>query len=221
MYSLLKGLAKNTYWELGRCLVYIVGYSGTSTGYYFRYRVPLTACSVSLWPLNRPSLGAHRRVLACSFPTSASISPGAFSTCFHPVPADDLVVREYSGVVFAFSVGCSLSFCRNFLPSVAPLFPAVVSDGPILSCPVQALSEGPGPHFLGPVYWWPCTLLVPFGGPHFESWPALAASTFCLSQCLLWHTTPAQHTSLLDGQLLCIFFSPTRNMCPRCFRLLL
>jgi hypothetical protein len=50
--------------------------------------------------------GAHRRVSACSFPTSASISPGAFSTCFHPVPADDLVVREYSGVVFAFSVGC-------------------------------------------------------------------------------------------------------------------
>jgi len=115
--------------------------------------------SVSLWPLNRPLLGAHQRVSACSFPTSASISLGVFSSCFHPVPADDLVV------VFAFSAGCSLSFCRNFLSSVVPLFPAVVSDGPILSCLIQALLEGPGPHFLGPVYWWPCTLQVPFGGP--------------------------------------------------------
>jgi hypothetical protein len=97
----------------------------------------LSSHSQHLFAFKSAVAGAHRRVSACNFPIC-----GVFPSCFHPVPANDLVAQEHLGVVFAFSAACSLSFCRNFLSSGAQLFSAVVSGCPIPSCLVRALPEG-------------------------------------------------------------------------------
>ena len=97
----------------------------------------LSSHSQHLFAFKSAVARAHRRVSACNLPIC-----GVFPSCFHPVPADDLVAQEHLGVVFAFSAACSLSFCRNFLSSGAQLFPAVVSGCPIPSCLVRALPEG-------------------------------------------------------------------------------
>jgi hypothetical protein len=44
--------------------------------------------------------GARRHASTCSSPIFVSISPGASSSCLHPVPADDFVAQEHPGVVF-------------------------------------------------------------------------------------------------------------------------
>ena len=149
--------------------------------------------------------------ITCSFPIFVlEYSPRVF-TLFR------LTIWSFKSLL-AFSVGCSLSFCRNILSSVAPLFrPAVVSNGQY--CLVQLYQRDLGLIFYtgGPV-----RSQYLSKAPHFGPWPALAASTFCLSQCLLWHTGAAY---IIDGRTTAVYYSSrprgTCALASRCFRLLL